>query len=327
MFESEAGQYLRHLTSKGLAAETVRWRKSPLRIFFAYLAAKNIQSLQEVGRALVEEYLHYLKTEHRTRQGRTIVEGTYRDHLITLRDFFLWLEKTGKILRSPVVEGLSQKNRKHRRLPQVLTPQEAVRMLESVPPTTALGLRDRAILELLYSTGIRKRELVNLNVVDFSFEARELLIVESKGGKDRIVPVGEHARRFTEAFIRLVRPWLVRGDEEKALFVTQNSGRRLSLRTVGRIVEKAVEKSGIAKRVTPHTFRHCMATHMLRNRADLRHIQAILGHASIVSTEIYTHMSLEDLKAVVRRAHPHGKRKAAPPGTPTGKRRAFGSAE
>jgi integrase/recombinase XerD len=326
-FEREADEYLKDLASRGLAAETVRWRRSPLRIFFAYLEAKNIQSLQEIHRGLVEEYLHYLKTEHRTRQGRPIAEGTYQDHFITLKDFFLWLEKMGKILRSPMVERPAERNRKHRRLPQVLTPQEAVRVLESVPPTTALELRNRAILELLYSTGIRKRELARLNVADFSFENRELLIVDGKREKDRFVPVGEYACRFTEAYIRLVRPWQVHGDEEKALFVTQNAGLRLSLRTVGGIVEQAAEKSGIDKRVTPHAFRHSMATHMLRNRADLRHIQAILGHASIVSTEIYTHMRLEDLKEVVRRAHPHGKRKTKPPGSTTRKRRAFGSAE
>ena len=110
-------------------------------------------------------------------------------------------------------------------------------------------------------------------------------------------------------------------NEEKALFVTQNAGLRLSLRTVGGIVEQAVKKSGIAKRVTPHTFRHSMATHMLRNRADLRHIQAILGHASFVSPEIYTHMSLEHMKEVVRRAHPHGKRQTKPSGFSTRKQR------
>ncbi len=147
-----------------------------------------------------------------------------------------------------------------------------------------------------------------MNVGDFSFEKREIVIVKSKSKRGRVVPVGEYARHFTEAYLESVRPWLVRGDEEKALFVSQHSGRRLALRTVGQIVTRAVKKSGIAKTVTPHTFRHSMATHMLRNHADLRHIQAILGHARITSTEIYTHVGIEDLKEVVRRAHPHGKK-------------------
>ncbi len=155
---------------------------------------------------------------------------------------------------------------------------------------------------------MRKGELVVLNVADFSFERQEMVIVTSKSKKGRVVPVGEYARHFTEAYLRAVRPWLVRSDEEKALFVSVRSGRRLAVRTVGQIVGRAAKKSGVAKTITPHTFRHSMATQMLRNHADLRHIQGIVGHARITSTELYTHVSLEDLKEVVRRAHPHGKR-------------------
>ena len=130
----------------------------------------------------------------------------------------------------------------------------------------------------------------------------------SKSRKGRVVPVGEYARHFTEAYLRTVRPWLTRNDEEKALFVGVRRGGRLAVRTVGQIVGRAAKMSGVAKTITPHTFRHSMATHMLRNQADLRHIQAILGHATITSTELYTHVSLEDLKEVVRRAHPHGRK-------------------
>jgi len=127
--------------------------------------------------------------------------------------------------------------------------------------------------------------------------------------KRRVVPMGEYARHFTEAYLRAERPWMARNDEEKALFVSSvRRGGRLAVRTVGQIVERAAKMSGVAKAITPHTFRHSMATQMLRNRADLRHIQAILGHARITSTELYTHVSLEDLKEVVRRAHPHGRK-------------------
>jgi integrase/recombinase XerD len=118
----------------------------------------------------------------------------------------------------------------------------------------------------------------------------------------------EYAWCFTEAYVRLVRPWQVCGPDEKSLFVQHRSGRRLALRCVGDIVERAAARSGVGRRVSPHTFRHTMATHMLRNRADLRHIQAILGHTSLSSTQIYTEVSIEDLKEVIRRAHPHGRR-------------------
>ena len=147
-----------------------------------------------------------------------------------------------------------------------------------------------------------------LNVADFSFERQEMVIVTGKSRKGKVVPVGEYARHFTEAYLRAVRPGLARNDEEKALFVSVRSGRRLAVRTVGQIVGRAAKTSGVAKTITPHTFPHSMATQMFRNHADLRHIQAILGRARITSTELYTHVSLEDLKELVRRAHTHGRK-------------------
>jgi integrase/recombinase XerD len=185
-----------------------------------------------------------------------------------------------------------------------------MKIIQSCIPTTALGLRDRAILELLYSTGIRKRELVNLSLGDFRVESHELLIENGKGGKDRVVPVGEWACYFTEAYVKNVRPWQVYSPTEKTLFVQHRNGRRLSPRSVKDIVERATAKSGVGRRVSPHTFRHTMATHMLRNHADLRHIQAILGHTSLRTTQVYAHVNIEDLKEVVRRSHPHGRRES-----------------
>jgi integrase/recombinase XerD len=199
------------------------------------------------------------------------------------------------------------------RLPHALTEEEMMKIIQSCIPTTALGLRDRAILELLYSTGIRRRELVNLTVSDFHLESRELLIANGKGGKDRVVPLGEWACYFTEAYVKNVRPWQVYSPTEKALFVQYRNGRRLSPRSVKDIVERATAKSGVGRRVSPHTFRHTMATHMLRNHADLRHIQAILGHTNLRTTQVYTHVNIEDLKdlkEVVRRYHPHGRRES-----------------
>ncbi len=273
----------------------------------AFFEAAGVSELTEITRERVDAYFSYLANEYRTAKGTPITVGHLRAHHLCAKDFFAWLEREGRILRSPY--GLRELP--HRvlpaRLPAVLTSEEAVRVLESVSPKTSQGLRDRAILELLYSTGMRKGELVALNVADFSFERQELVIVKSKSRKGRVVPVGEYARHFTEAYLKAVRPWLAKSDEEKALFVSVRGG-RLAVRTVAQIVGRAAKMSGVAKTITPHTFRHSMATQMLRNHADLRHIQAILGHANITSTELYTHVSLEDLKDVVRRAHPHGRK-------------------
>jgi len=274
-----------------------------------FFAAAGVSELAEITRERIDAYLSYLVEEYRTAKGTPITVGHLRAHHLCVKDFFSWLERVEKILRSPY--GLREMPHwvLPARLPAVLTSEEAVRVLESVSPVSSQGLRDRAMLEILYSTGMRKGELVALNVADFSFERQEFVIVTSKSRKGRVVPVGEYARHFTEAYLRAVRPWLARNDEEKALFVSSvRRGGRLAVRTVGQIVGRAAKMSGVAKTITPHTFRHSMATQMLRNQADLRHIQAILGHARITSTELYTHVSLEDLKEVVRRAHPHGRK-------------------
>ena len=136
----------------------------------------------------------------------------------------------------------------------------------------------------------------------------ELVIAQGKGRKDRVVPVGEYACVFIEAYLKLARPWTAASLQERALFVNTRSGGRISRAALAWIIEKAARKSGIGKKVTPHMFRHSMATHLLRNKADLRHVQAILGHASIRTTEIYTQVTVDDLREAIRKSHPHGRK-------------------
>jgi len=308
MWEHELDEYRKQLAARGLARETVRHRGNMVSHALGFFAAAGVSELTEITRERIDAYLAYLVNEYRTAKGTPISVSHLRAHHLCVKDFFAWLERESRILRSPYGLRKLPHWRLLARLPAVLTSAETVRVLESVSPASSQGLRDRAMLEILYSTGMRKGELVALNVADFSFERQELVIVKSKSRKGRVVPVGEYARHFTEAYLKAVRPWLARNDKEKALFVSVRRGGRLAVRTVGQIVGRAAKMSGVAKTITPHTFRHSMATQMLRNHADLRHIQAILGHASITSTELYTHVSLEDLKEVVRRAHPHGRK-------------------
>jgi integrase/recombinase XerD len=308
MFEGYVFDYLIYLVAKGYAQETVRWRKSPLAIFGRYLAGHGMTEPAQVSRALMNEYLFTLKSGALSSREKALSDGTYRDHLIALNDFFRWLIVRQKLLVNPMADAAQAEGEPPVPLVKAITAEEMIKIIQSSTPTTALGLRDRAILELLYSTGIRRRELVNLNVGDFRVESHELLVVNGKGGKDRVVPVGKWACYFTEAYVKNVRPWQVSDPAEKALFVLNTNGRRLSPRAVGDIVDRATARSGVGRRVSPHTFRHSMATHMLRNHADLRHIQAILGHTSLRSTQIYTHTDIEDLKDVIKRSHPHGKR-------------------
>ena len=308
VFEGYVFDYLISLVAKGYAQETVRWRKSPLAIFGRYLASRGMTEPAQVSRSLMNEYMFTLKSGAFSSRGKALSDGTYRDHMIALNDFFRWLIIREKLLVNPMADAHQPEGEPPVRVVHALTVEEMMKIIQSSTPTTALGLRDRAILELLYSTGIRRQELVNLNIGDFRVESHELLVINGKGGKDRVVPVGQWACYFTETYMKNVRPWQVCDPAEKALFVQHRNGQRLSLRSVKDIVERATARSGVGRRVSPHTFRHSMATHMMRNHADLRHIQALLGHTSLRSTQIYTHTDIEDLKGVMKRSHPHGKR-------------------
>jgi len=292
-FEDELRDYLDFMAAKGYAQTTMYNRHKYLNQFLAYLMKRNITDLKAVTGGHIESYRDFLKTEPRPRKGRCLLEGSYFNHLNAIRGFFKWLEATGRILITPVASRFGPRAPRVEQLPNIISEEETVKILESCPPNTPTGLRDRAILELFYSTGIRRRELVNLNLTDYAPERRELTIRQGKGGKDRLVPVGEYAAWFLEAYLKLVRPWQVKDPAENALFLKNDSGTRLNSGNLGDLVQKALERSGIDKKVTPHTFRHSMATHLLRNGADLRHIQAILGHVSLESTQIYTHLSVE----------------------------------
>ena len=307
MNDEVLAEYFQQMAARGYSQMTIYWHNCYLKKCLAYLKRKGITDLKAVTSGEINAFLRYLKEEYRTAKGTPITNGSYRCHLNAVNSFFRWLEDTGQILTAPVAKRKEPGNFQPERLPNVINEEEAVKILESCPANTPNGLRNRAILELLYSTGIRRRELVNLNLSDFSPERRELAVIKGKGVKSRIVPVGEYATRFTEGYIKLIRPWMAR-ENETALFVSSTTGKRLSLKSLDKFIQKIIRQSGITKRVTPHTFRHSMATHMLRSGADLRHIQAILGHASLSSTEIYTHLTREDLHRMLKKCHPHGKR-------------------
>ena len=266
IFETCLEGYLKHLAVKNYARGTIKWRNTYLLNFFSYLKNKGIDGdLRAVTKSDVESFKAYLKTVHLTRRGTALTDSSFSSYVTAVTDFFRWLERTGQILITPAPKPERVRRRSRPlKLPQVLSEEEVLKILESSPINTPAGLRDRAIMELFYATGIRRSEMVNLNVEDYFPERQELMIVEGKGKKDRLVPVGECACLFLDAYLRLVRPWLARSADEKALFLNSQNGGRLNGETVAYLVQKAVKRSGIGKgvKVTPHTFRHSMATHL-----------------------------------------------------------------
>jgi integrase/recombinase XerD len=188
----------------------------------------------------------------------------------------------------------------------ILTPQEARRIIEKPDTQTVLGYRDRTILEVVYATGLRKSELMNLVVGDVNLEEELLRINRGKGDKDRVVPLSHISCQYLETYLKAIRPQLLGDGQTDKLFLSQQ-GRGMGKNTISYLVEKYARLAKIKKHVTCHVWRHSCATHLLKNQANLRHVQAILGHRSLSTTERYLHLTITDLKEAHRKFHPREK--------------------
>lgn len=224
---------------------------------------------------------------------------TIARHLSSIRSFYRFLLRTRRIKDSPVKNLRSPKL--ERRLPAFLYVDEVLALLKVPDATTPLGIRDRALLELLYATGMRVSECVGLNTEDVQFSSGAVYVV-GKGNKERVVLFGLHAQKAVTEYLTTARPKLAQFSEP-ALFVNRR-GKRLTDRSVRRIIDHYVDELALQKHVSPHTFRHSFATHMLEGGADLRIVQELLGHQSLSSTQIYTHTAREHLVKVYESAHP-----------------------
>ena len=277
---------------------------SHLRGFLRWLSARGLE-LTEVKREDVQAYQNELHT-FRRRDGRAFSLGFHLNRLSAVRTLFGFLSKRGLILHNPAAGIELPRQEKH--LPRtLLTPAEARRILETAAKAkTAFNLRDRAILETFYATGIRANELSKLRPYDVDTEARVLRVAMGKGKKDRHVPLTRQAARAIESYLVKGRTKLPSKQKAPYLFVASRGG-FLHDAVLNRLIRSYAKKAGIRKHITCHTFRHSVATHLLKGRADIRHIQALLGHASLNTTQLYTRVEISDLKDVLRRAHPRGR--------------------
>jgi site-specific recombinase XerD len=236
-----------------------------------------------------------------TEQGQA--PTTVARKLASMRSLFRTLVEHGDLAQNPA--DLLSAPRKAQRLPHVLKPAEVAELLDRIPADTALALRDRALFEMAYASGLRAEELVNLDVASLDFDA-ELVRVEGKGSKTRIVPTGEPALRAVERYLQRARPALATPDGDDALFLSK-SGRRLSTSDVRRRLRVWVRRAaGVSTvgGVSPHALRHSFATHLLEGGADLRVIQELLGHATISTTQVYTRVESARLRSAYAKSHP-----------------------
>ena len=273
------------------------------RLFLGWLEERGT-SLVEARTADVEAYQqHVCALRQKDATPYSIPEQTHR--IASVKKLFRFLYRRGYVLSDP--SGAVEYPRPEKRLPRgILTREEARKLVEAPDTSTPLGLRDRAILEVFYGTGIRASELARLKTTDVDVEDRILRVVLGKGARDRNVPLTRAAAEATEAYLVDGRPKIHGAMKSRWLFLAVRGG-RLYDSLLNDVVQGAAKKAGIEKHVTCHTLRHSVATHLLKGGADIRHIQALLGHACLSSTERYTHVEISDLSRVVKRAHPRGR--------------------
>jgi len=289
-------QFLHYLiVEKGLSKNTIEAYGHGLSRFFNDLKEKGVHEIQEIGKFHVRGFL--LSLRKRGLSTRTIVRN-----LVVIRTFFRFLAQEGILGANPIENLESPKVEKN--LPEILTLREIEQLLERPDLRTPLGKRDRAMLEMLYATGMRVSELTQLPTHQVSLEGGYVLLY-GKGSKERIVPLGSEAIRWVLLYLKESRGVLAKGKESPFLFINR-SGKPMSRQRFWKSLKDYARKAGLRKRITPHLLRHSFASHLLEGGADLRSVQMMLGHADISTTQIYTHVTGERLKKVHQHYHPRG---------------------
>jgi integrase/recombinase XerC len=285
-------KFIKHLrTERNYSPHTLSNYRRDLKFLIDLLKSKKI------NRSAARDYLLALEKKRYSR--RSIARK-----LSSARSFFRFLIREKLVKQNPFENLLTPKLPK--KLPNFLYPEELKSLLEAADLKSPQGMRDRAVLEVIYSTGLRVTEVIKTNMNDVDFDEGEIKVL-GKGAKERIVLFGSHARAALDRYIKEGRPLLLSGKKIPALFVNRRGG-RLTPRSIERMIVRHSKKAKITKKVTPHTLRHSFATHLLSGGADLRMVQELLGHVSLSTTQVYTHITKERLKEVYDTAHPRSGR-------------------
>ena len=310
--------YLAELESRRYSHSRLTHVRRTIELLMLYLKESHqLSDWRAVNESHLRSFAVFAGTRHHTPKGKLVSPGTLRQWLSCVRGFFAWMNESGRLVHDPA-ERLKLP-RRVRTLPHVLSESQIAELIETADTNSALGLRDRALMEVLYATGIRLAEVHKLDLYDIDTSTGVLIVRQGKGGRDRVVPLTENASRWLSRYITDARPELAagvtraRGKSNRqssirklqsraptsALWLTVE-GRRLSKQMIAPRITDYAKQAGI--RATPHTFRHSCATHLLRGGASIRHVQRLLGHRGLETTEIYTHVEIEDLKRVVEHA-------------------------
>lgn len=306
-------RYVEACQARGLAPGTVGMRRQYLRHFVAWVGERDLGAL---GAAEMRAYAHelaayrYRRSKAEEAPWQPLALHTRAQRVWIVMEFLDWLVARRQLFANPAAAIVAKRPR--RKLPaRIPTESEVLRLLDAPNTRTSIGRRDRAILELLYSTGLRVAEVAALDLTDADLTAGTLRVRRGKGGKGRVVPLGDAAVAALLDYLQHARPGFAQKPGSAALFLAsdqnRSAGNRLTTHALRYVVRQAAVRAGLDRRVNPHQLRHACATHMLRAGCDLRHIQQLLGHARIDTTEIYTQVEVSDLAAVLARTHPRGR--------------------
>ena len=296
-------QYVNYLRlEKSLSENTVSNYLFDLERFINYLYAEHsIDSVSSVTDKIIESYVYYLRNK-KSKKGEYFSIKSINRHISSLKTFFKYLLSEKNIESNPT--DIIDAPKTSRKLPDVLTIQEIDKMFMQTDNTDKYELRDRAIMETMYASGLRVSETVNLRINDIFFK-EGILRVFGKGSKERIVPIGNSAIKFINQYLENSRPYFAKSISEDFVFLNFR-GKYLTRMSIWNIIQKYSKKAGIKKSMHPHILRHSFATHLLEGGADIRIIQEMLGHSDISTTQIYTHIDREYLIEVHKTYHPRG---------------------
>ncbi|AXR60303.1 tyrosine-type recombinase/integrase [Leptospira mayottensis] len=303
-FENYCYSYLeRNRTGKGHSLSTLKNTHACLIDFFEWCALREIRYPNEVTLSLLERYRNQVVGLKNKYNGKELSNNNKHKRLASVREYFGWLARKRVLLVDPSLDWEIPRYVKRNIPHNVLSVEEAERILSVPDVKNVLGLRDRAMLEVVYSTGIRRMELGNLYVSDIDFFGRTVLVREGKGKKTRLIPISERALSWVRRYLERSRVALLRNTDEPHLFLGK-SGKKLEHASITSLFAVFREAADVRKRQAVHIFRHTTATGMLDNGADIRHVQEMLGHETLSTTQIYTHVAIRKLKEVYDKTHP-----------------------
>lgn len=289
-------QFLDYLSvERGLSENTIKSYGQDLEKFTGYVNSRKIGKIKDVTKHHISKYLYFLK-------DRGLSSSSISRNLVAIKVFYRFLLSERIIKEDP--SGTLESPRLLQALPEVMDTNEVTRMLEVPDSRNLLGQRDKAALELMYATGMRVSEIVELIQENLNLDVGFIRCV-GKGGKERIIPVGKEARFALKRYLTKSRPKLCKRSGDRHLFLSR-LGRKISRQSFWKMLKKYARLAGIKKNITPHTLRHSFATHLLEKGADLRSVQEMLGHADISTTQLYTHINKARLKGIHKKYHPRG---------------------